>query len=266
MNYYKDLRLDELDIASAEEAQKLEFELDLRFEEFTPDDRRTWLKQNAYLDQFSRMGTVTSAASKAGVTVYTAQRWKNDNVLGFSRRLEVAALTFNDRLEQIALQRASDPKAPATLLIELLRANIPKKFSVDDHKGDKRNQLEQLSRYREKARREKEAGYSTLMRIARGDPDPFRKDLDSEPSELRTPQVVNPPYRFVDESRNPAEVSSDPIELDQTRNVSPSPSPTGGLDHDDHVPLDTGREETQREAPSRRTPSAPAPTEKGTKE
>ena len=83
MNYYKDLRLDELDIASPEEAEELEYELDLRFEDFTPTDRKTWLKQNACLDQFSRIGTVTSAASRAGVTVFTAQRWNNDDVLGF---------------------------------------------------------------------------------------------------------------------------------------------------------------------------------------
>ncbi len=125
MNYYIHLRLDELDIASPEEAEELEFELELRFEEFTPTDRETWLKQNAYLDQFSQMGTVTSAASRAGVTVFTAMRWNYDDVLGFSRRLEVAILVFKDRLQHKALLRASDPKAPATLLIELLRSNIP---------------------------------------------------------------------------------------------------------------------------------------------
>ena len=125
MNYYKDLRLDQLDIASPEEAEELEFELELRFENFTPTDRKTWLKQNAYLDQFSQMGTVTSAASRAGVTVFTAMRWNYDDVLGFSRRLEVATLMFKDRLQHKALLRASDPKAPATLLIELLRSNIP---------------------------------------------------------------------------------------------------------------------------------------------
>ena len=100
--YYKNLRLDELDIASDEEAEELEFELELRFEEFTPRDRKTWLQQNAYLEHFSRIGSVTSAAREAGVTVYKAQTWKFDNVLGFTRRLEVADLAFNDRLKEKA--------------------------------------------------------------------------------------------------------------------------------------------------------------------
>ena len=139
MNYYKlykRLRLDELGISSDEEAEELEFELELRFEEFTPKDRKTWLDQNAYLEHFSRTGTVTSAARRAGVTVYKAQRWKYDNVLGFTRRLEVATLVFKDRLKQKVLLRASDPKAPATLLIELLRAYIPEEFSRNGHKCD----------------------------------------------------------------------------------------------------------------------------------
>ncbi len=122
MNYYKELGLDELGIPSEEEAEELEYELELRFEDFTPKEREIWLKQNVYLKHFSSIGTVTASARQAGVTVFTAQRWKHDNVLGFTRRLEVSELTFKDRLQQKALLRASDPTAPATLLIELLRA------------------------------------------------------------------------------------------------------------------------------------------------
>ena len=166
--YYKNLRLDELDIASDEEAEELEFELELRFEEFTPRDRKTWLQQNTYLEHFSRIGSVTSAAREAGVTVYKAQTWKFDNVLGFTRRLEVADLAFNDRLKEKALRRASDPKAPATLLIELLRAYIPEQFSRNGHKCDTSKSDELLRHFREDARREMEAGHPTLRKIAEG--------------------------------------------------------------------------------------------------
>ena len=166
--YYKNLRLDELDIASDEEAEELEFELELRFEEFTSRDRKTWLQQNTYLEFFSRIGTVSSAAREAGVTVYKAQTWKFDNVLGFTRRLEVADLAFNDRLKEKALRRASDPKAPATLLIELLRAYIPEEFSRNGHKCDTSKSDEILRRFREDARRELEAGHPTLRKIAEG--------------------------------------------------------------------------------------------------
>ena len=171
MNYYKhykNLRLDELGITSDEEAEELEYELEVRFEEFTAKDRKTWLQQNAYLEFFSRIGTVTSAAREAGVTVYKAQTWKFNNVLGFTRRLEVADLAFNDRLKEKALRRASDPKAPATLLIEPLRAYMPEQFSRNGHKCDTSKSDEILRRFREDARRELEAGHPTLRAIARG--------------------------------------------------------------------------------------------------
>ena len=171
MNYYKhykNLRLDELGITSDEEAEELEYELEVRFEEFTAKDRKTWLQQNAYLEFFSRIGTVTSAAREAGVTVYKAQTWKFNNVLGFTRRLEVADLAFNDRLKEKALRRASDPKAPATLLIEPLRAYMPEQFSRNGHKCDTSKSDEILRRFREDARREMEAGHPTLRAIARG--------------------------------------------------------------------------------------------------
>ena len=168
MNYYKDLRLDELGISSDEEAEELEFELELRFGEFTAKDRKTWLQQNTYLEHFSRIGTFSSAARETGVTVYKAQTWKFNNVLGFARRLEVATLMFNDRLKEKALRRASDPKAPVTLLIELLRAYIPEEFSRNGHKCDTSKSDEILRRFREDARRELEAGHPTLRKIAEG--------------------------------------------------------------------------------------------------
>ena len=66
MNYYTDLRLDEIGIASQEEAEELEFELELRFQDFTAKDRKTWQQQNDYLDHFARTGTLSSSARKGG--------------------------------------------------------------------------------------------------------------------------------------------------------------------------------------------------------
>ena len=166
--YYKKLRLDELGIASDEEAEELEYELEVRFGEFTAKDRKTWLQQNTFLEHFSRIGTFSSAARETGVTVYKAQTWKFNNVLGFARRLEVATLMFNDRLKEKALRRASDPKAPVTLLIELLRAYIPEEFSRNGHKCDTSKSDEILRRFREDAQREKDAGYPRLRKLAEG--------------------------------------------------------------------------------------------------
>ena len=182
-NTYEKLRLDELGISSEEEAEELEYELELRFEDFTPGDRKTWLQQNDYLDHFSRTGTVSSSAKKAGVTIYKAQRWQYDSVLGFTRRHEVASLIFNDRLKEKALLRASDPNAPATLLIELLRAYIPEEFSRDGHKCDSSKSDELLRRLREDAGRNLEAGLPTFSKMAEGAENAHPPDdLPTEPN------------------------------------------------------------------------------------
>ncbi|MCY4528084.1 MAG: hypothetical protein OXD46_03515, partial [Chloroflexi bacterium] len=193
MNYYKELGLDELGIPSEEEAEELEYELELRFEDFTPKERETWLKQNVYLKHFSSIGTVTASARQAGVTVYTAQRWKHDNVLGFTRRLEVSELTFKDRLQQKALLRASDPTAPATLLIELLRANIPEKFSKNDHKCDTSKADALHRRLIANAAQERDAGYPTFKRIIQGHPNPFRpwEETHHNPNPSHTGEDTN---------------------------------------------------------------------------
>ena len=105
-------------------------------------------------------------------------------MLGFTRRLEVATLVFKDRLKQKVLLRASDPKAPATLLIELLRAYIPEEFSRNGHKCDTSKADELLRRFREDARRELEAGHPTLRKIAEG-------ATNAPPSDDREPSYSN---------------------------------------------------------------------------
>ena len=250
--YYKNLRLDELDIASDEEAEELEFELELRFEEFTPRDRNTWLQQNTYLEHFSRIGSVTSAAREAGVTVYKAQTWKFDNVLGFTRRLEVADLAFNDRLKEKALRRASDPKAPATLLIELLRAYIPEQFSRNGHKCDTSKSDELLRHFREDARREMEAGHPTLRKIAEGATNAHPHDdlptqsvrpNDNQPLDAAEVRSDNRPVptRHSRVGGNPQTVSPSPIVPSQTRHTPSWPDPHEGSNHDDDPPLDTAQ-------------------------
>ncbi len=225
MNYYPDRRLDELGLSSNEEAEELEFELELRFEDFTPKDRKTWRQQTTYLEYFSRIGTTTSAAQEVGVTGYTAQRWKYDNVLGFTRRLEMATLIFNDRLKEKALRRASDPKAPATLLIELLRAYIPEEFSRNGHKCDSSKADELLRRYREDAHREKEAGHPKLRKMAEGAENAYPDDdlpsqavipNDNDPNatEAWPPHEPSSP-NHTGEDRYPEEVSPPSYPSDQ---------------------------------------------------
>ena len=48
----------------------------------------------------------------------------------------MATLMFNDSLKEKVLLSASDPKAPASLLIALLRAYIPEEFSRGGRESD----------------------------------------------------------------------------------------------------------------------------------
>ena len=250
--YYKKLRLDELGISSDEEAEELEFELEVRFGEFTAKDRQTWLQQNTYLEHFSRIGTFSSAARETGVTVYKAQTWKFNNVLGFTRRLEVATLMFNDRLKEKALRRASDPKAPVTLLIELLRAYIPEEFSRNGHKCDTSKSDEILRRFREDAQREKDAGYPRLRKLAEGATNAHPHD-DHVPSYSNLSPTPGDPH---DSNLSPAEGEIHNTNLSPaggetyTTQISPPP----GERHREGVPC------TPTHMPTNRLTSQPRPT------
>ena len=239
-NLYEELRLDELGISSDEEAEELEFELELRFEDFTPKERRTWRQQTTYLEYFSRIGTVTSAAQEAGVTGYKAQRWKYDNVLGFTRRIEMATLIFKDRLREKAMRRASDPKAPSALLIELLRAYIPEEFSRNGHKCDTSKTDELLRRYREDARREQEAGHPKLRAMAQGAENAYPDD------DLNTETVRPNDYQ-----------PYDPSEVSQHQPTLPNRHTGGGRYPEDVPPTSYGSHQDPDTPTTPGNPSAP---------
>ena len=168
MTSHKDHRLDQLGIVSQDEADELQRELGIRFDQFTYHDRKVWNQQNSYLQAHARTRTVSDSADLAGVTVSTAQAWKYLDTLGFTRRLEIADLRFSDSLQVMALERAREPDAPASLLIALLRAHIPEKYSSNGHLCDTSKSDELLFHYRQDAQRELAAGHPTLRAIANG--------------------------------------------------------------------------------------------------
>ena len=168
MTSHKDHRLDQLGITSQEEADELQRELGIRFDQFTYHDRKVWNQQNSYLQAHARTRTVSDSADLAGVTVSTAQAWKYLDTLGFTHRLEIADLRFSDSLQVTALERAREPDAPASLLIALLRAHIPEKYSANGHLCDTSKSDELLFHYRQDAQRELAAGHPTLRAIANG--------------------------------------------------------------------------------------------------
>ena len=176
MTSHKDHRLDQLGIAAQDEADELQRELGIRFDQFTYHDRKVWNQQNSYLQAHARTRTVSDSADLAGVTVSTAQAWKYLDTLGFTHRLEIADLRFSDSLQVTALERAREPDAPASLLIALLRAHIPEKYSSNGHLCDTSKSDELLFHYRQDAQRELAAGHPTLRAIANGTYQPPHND------------------------------------------------------------------------------------------
>ncbi len=170
----------QLGIPSFDEAGELEPELNVRFDDFTPSDVKVWQRQSAYLHHFGKTGSVTASAREAGVAVFTAQLWKSRDTYGFNRRLEVSELEYCERLEELALERATQPNAPVSLLIVILRARMPEKYGRKDSEPDKDKEELMPYNYTVRAQQEKADGYPVLQRIIQGDPDPFRDDPDRE--------------------------------------------------------------------------------------
>ena len=120
--------LESLGIASAFDAIELESVLGISFKEFTPQHCDVWRNQTVYLYQYALTHAVSKAARMAGVTIYTAQRWQTDNILGFNRRMEVALLEFTDEVEVMLLESVREPESSPMLLAMLLRAQMPEKY------------------------------------------------------------------------------------------------------------------------------------------
>ena len=217
MTSHKDYRLDQLGIPSQYEADELERDLNVRFELFTYNDREVWVQQNVYLDAYAYNRTVSESADMAGVPISIAQNWKYFNTLGFKRRLEIADLRFSDSLQVLALERVREPDAPASLLITLLRAHIPEKFSTNGHVCDTSKADELLSLYSQDAQRELEAGHPGLRAIADGTYQPPARSRSHD-----DPSYTNPPS--ADAGFKPAYDPSAPSAVNPpTPSVRPEP-------------------------------------------
>ena len=204
MTSHKDHQLDQLGINSQYEADELERELDIRFDRFSYHGREVWVQQNGYLDAYANTRAVSDAADTAGVTVSTAQAWKFLNTLGFKRRLEIADLRFSDSLQVLALERAREPDAPASLLIALLRAHIPEKFSSNGHTCDTSKADELLFLYSQDAKRELDAGHPTFRAIANGTYQPRHERRNTQPHNYDTAtEDLDTPNRHTGEEPAP---------------------------------------------------------------
>ena len=247
MTSHKDHRLDQLGITSQDEADELQRELGIRFDRFTYHDRKVWNQQNSYLQAHARTRTVSDSADLAGVTVSTAQAWKYLDTLGFTHRLEIADLRFSDSLQVTALDRAREPDAPASLLIALLRAHIPEKYSSNGHLCDTSKSDELLFHYRQDAQRELAAGHPTLRAIANGTYQPSHDDNHTPPDD-------DTPNRHTGEGRYPD--LDHPTSRDSDHEIASSYDAEETTPHDDIPPID--HEEIAHFNLSPSAPSAPS--------
>ena len=195
-----------LRINSTYEAAELERELDIRFDDFTPEHCEIWLRQTLCLERYAQTRTCSSAARAGGVTVYTLDAWERDNTLGFVRRKEIADREFCDGLDELLLERARQPDSPPSLLNAVLRAQMPEKYKpgYDDHdKPDSAGQpdfyhklmADILSRIQEHELASPENGETP-----KHTPAPIDADADTKPAPDPGPTPQNP----APSTRNPS--------------------------------------------------------------
>jgi hypothetical protein len=76
-----------------------------------------------------KLGSITKAATFAGVSRETIRLWERDDRSGFRQKLRDAHATYADMLESMALERVQNPegnRGSDTLLIALNNANSEK--------------------------------------------------------------------------------------------------------------------------------------------
>ncbi len=117
-----------LGISSQLEAAELEQDLGIRFDDFTPEDADTWIRQTLYLGQYANTRTFTHAVREAGVSLRHARTWQTENTLGFNQRLQIAVLEYTEEIEVLLLEQVRQPKPSPALLAMLLRAHLPEKY------------------------------------------------------------------------------------------------------------------------------------------
>ena len=269
MTSHKDHQRDLLGINSQYEADELEHDLDIRFDRFSYQDREAWVQQNAYLDAYANTRTESESADTAGVTVSTAQAWKFLNTLGFKRRLEIADLRFSDSLQVLALERAREPDAPASLLIALLRAHIPEKFSSNGHTCDTSKADELLFHYSQDAKRELDAGHPTFRAIANGTYQPRHERRNTQPHNYDTAtEDLDTPNRHSGEEPAPYSIRGRYPEKTRPNSTGlphddTPPSDEDDLAHPNPIHLPPAGEDTPRSNPFQSLPRRGRDTERG---
>jgi hypothetical protein len=106
-------------------------------------------KQKAFLEAYTRKGTIRGACREIDIHRNTVQYWKETN-LSFRESFETARTQFVELLEGYAhelvgeMAKNKDYKSNPTLLLALLNANSPNKYRrFDSQSGDPAKELMQ---------------------------------------------------------------------------------------------------------------------------
>ena len=241
-----------LGIPSQEEADELEQDLGIRFDDLTNDQRETWKQQTVYLGLYAQTRTFTHAARAAGVSIRKVRSWQAENTLGFNRRLEYAVLEYTEEIDLMLLRHARKPDCPPSLLMMFLRSQMPEKYGparrestspntpCDHHNDPDTPQHDQapLDDIRRDIHDLKQFAGLT-------EPDP-----NLSPSAPSAPSAVNPPTPDASPSVRPEPVEGPKPDSQTTHTPIPAPSPV--------IPANAGIHPPTPSVPSAANPPAPS--------
>jgi hypothetical protein len=71
-------------------------------------NREQKARQDAFLEAYSKLGTIRAACEAVGIDRQTILNWREKDAQGFRERFETADLSFTEALETIAHQRAAN--------------------------------------------------------------------------------------------------------------------------------------------------------------
>jgi len=97
----------------------------------SPSDTIRWHEQEAIIAIIPSVGSLTTAATLAGVSWRTAYRWMEHDALGFKARMQDAWRAFGESIQAKALARIDNPdknRGSDLLVITLLNAYLPERY------------------------------------------------------------------------------------------------------------------------------------------
>ena len=97
-------------------------------------EKQTWMRQEAFLEQYANCGKLIRAAEAAGMTIWAVEYWQKQDLYEFNHRLEIAHRRYCENLEQMMDDRLENPqgnRGSDPLLMFKHKAEMPEKYRED---------------------------------------------------------------------------------------------------------------------------------------